>query len=81
MRALVPTGNEEHSTKAGLGARVAPDEPYILEPTIGKIPLVDVLTKCPLVQMVGIRGSVALTVIWLQVGPDDYWTYALEGGP
>lgn len=75
-------GNEEHWTKAEIGAQVAPGyEPYILEPTIGKIPLADVLTKCPLVPMVGGHGSVAPTVIWLQVGPDDYWTYALEGGP
>lgn len=75
-------GNGDHITKSQIDSGMTPGyEPYILEPTLGQIPLVDVFTKCPTVPMVGGRGSVTYTLVWLQVGSDDYVTYALEGGP
>lgn len=75
-------GNGDHGTKSKIDAGMARGyEPYILEPTVGQIPLVDLLTKCPLVPMIGGHGSVAHTVVWLQVGLDDYVAYELEGGP
>jgi hypothetical protein len=54
-------------------------EPYILRPTIGDVPLLDLLRECPFYQLPG--GMVRSTVIWLQVGPNDYVSYSLEGGP
>jgi hypothetical protein len=48
---------------------------FVVEPTIGKVPLFSLLT-CP-------KGpdGFYFTVIWLHVGPDTYASYALEGGP
>lgn len=75
-------GNGSHMTKSQMDAEMTPGyQAYILEPSVGQIPLVDVFTKCPRVPMVGGHGSVAQTVGFLQVGPDDYAVYVLEGGP
>ena len=52
------------------------EEGVILEPTIGKIPLLGLLTTCP-----RYKGEFAPTGIWLQIGPDEYVAYTLEGGP
>jgi hypothetical protein len=58
-------------------AAVSPDEQgSILEPTIGKVPLLALLTTCPRYQV-----QYATTVIFLHVGPDQYAVYSLEGGP
>jgi hypothetical protein len=50
-------------------------EPFVLEPTVGKIPLFD-LFRCPMN-----KDGFYDTVIWLHVGADEYQAYALEGGP
>jgi hypothetical protein len=53
---------------AGAGA-------FVVEPTIGSIPLLSLLT-CP-----RSPSGLTYTVIWLHVGTDAYVEYALEGGP
>jgi hypothetical protein len=50
-------------------------KPFVVEPTIGKVPLFSLLT-CPMSP-----DGFYYTVIWLHVGPDTYASYALEGGP
>jgi hypothetical protein len=47
----------------------------ILEPTIGDVPLLALLTTCPRFD------GLSPTVIWLHVGGDEYAVYSLEGGP
>ena len=56
---------------------------FMAEPMIGRIPLVDLIMKCPEYSTPGAHGSVTVfaTVIWLHVGPDEYVPYSLEGGP
>lgn len=46
-----------------------------LEPTLGKVPLLALLTTCPR------YDGLSPTVIWLHVGGDEYVSYSLEGGP
>jgi len=46
----------------------------ILEPTIGNVPLLALLTTCPR------SDGVSPTGIWLHVGGDEYVSYSLEGG-
>jgi hypothetical protein len=55
----------------------AGDGSFVLEPTIGQVPLVEVLTRCPRWGAAGFR----YTVIYLHDGPDSYAVYELEGGP
>ena len=69
-------GQGDDWTMARIGGPTTPGYgPPILEPTIGKIPLLG-LFSCPMT-----RDGFYYTVIWLHVGPDDYKAYALEGGP
>ena len=66
-----------YTTITRIDADIAPGfKPFVLEPTIGQIPLVDLLTGCPMNQ----DGFYA-TGIWLHVGGDEYASYSLEGGP
>jgi len=66
-----------YSTMARADANISPGSgSFILEPTIGKIPLTDLFTRCPMT-----RDGFYYTVVWLQVGPDTYAEYVLEGGP
>jgi hypothetical protein len=53
----------------------AVDGAFVVEPTIGSIPLLSLLT-CP-----KNSNGLTYTVIWLHVGPDEFASYALEGGP
>jgi hypothetical protein len=72
------------ATKAQIDAAMpAGFEPFVLEPTIGRIPLFDLVLKCPEYSTPGAHGSVTVfaTVIWLHVAPDEYVGYSLEGGP
>jgi hypothetical protein len=55
----------------------AGDGSFIVEPTIGQIPLVELFTRCPRWGAAGFR----YTVIYLHDGPDSYSVYELEGGP
>lgn len=55
---------------AGAGSK-----PFVVEPNLGKVPLLSLLT-CP-----KSPDGFYYTVIWLHVGPDTYASYALEGGP
>jgi hypothetical protein len=66
--------NPPEQTLQGPAAPVAHGA-FVVEPTIGKVPLFSLLT-CP-------KGPDGFyyTVIWLHVGPDTYASYSLEGGP
>ena len=57
------------------GSAGAAGMPFVVEPTVGKVPLLSLLT-CP-----KSPDGFYYTVIWLHVGPDTYASYSLEGGP
>jgi hypothetical protein len=57
------------------GAASSDPRTTILEPTIGNVPLLALLTTCPR------YDGFSPTVIWLHVGGDEYVSYSLEGGP
>ena len=53
--------------------------PVILEPTVGRIPLIR--PNLPPRVMPGGGAVVCAMVVWLQVGTDAYAMYTLSGGP
>jgi hypothetical protein len=69
--------NSGEWSKADVEKSLMPDETgVILEPTVGQIPLLGLLTTCP-----RYKGEFTPTGIWLHIGTDEYLAYSLEGGP
>lgn len=65
-------------TRAEVDADITPGyRPAILEPVIGEVPLGGTVSKLTLES----GDQVCDTLIFLQVGPDAFASYALEGGP
>ncbi|MFI5100435.1 MAG: hypothetical protein ACHQE5_07965 [Actinomycetes bacterium] len=56
-----------------------PAGPVILEPTVGRIPLIR--PNLPPMIMPGGFAVVCAMEVWLHVGPDAYAMYTLVGGP
>jgi hypothetical protein len=73
-----PEGDTRLWSRADIDAAMQPGfSAIVLDPTIGRIPLLGVFAQYARLP----QGETCAMVIWLRVGPDAYLDYALSGGP